>query len=339
VTPSDKRRSVRASLGAGDDRFVGSGGSDYVVVEAVSPGADNISTGAGNDIVRSGAGWGPANLVVDLGAGRDDLVLAFAAGSSAQVQAGDGTDGLFVEGDPADYVFDLGTGLVTGSGVAMASLPGFENYEIDLGSTSGLRVLGTPGRDSMVLAAGRLDLALGDGPDDVFLDFGRSRIPAAGVLDLGPGEDSVQTGKAQLVVGDLVRGSLRLRTGTGRNGDLALVGVERLRTIAPPWCFVVEPEPTACPPTAAMSGFEEGPVPTTSWGALSAFRAAACRSTVVREAIAWSEAGATIGWGVVGATTRRWVGRASTPAAPNTRSPANARTGRNAPAVRRQVRT
>ena len=233
VTPSDKRRSVRASLGAGDDRFVGSGGSDYVVVEAVSPGADNISTGAGNDIVRSGAGWGPANLVVDLGAGRDDLVLAFAAGSSAQVQAGEGTDDLFVEGDPADYVFDLGTGLVTGSGVAMASLPGFENYEIHLGSTSGLRVLGTPGRDIMVLAAGRLDLALGDGPDDVFLDFGRSRIPAAGVLDLGPGEDSVQTGKAQLVVGDLARGSLRLRTGTGRHGDLALVGVEQLRTIAP----------------------------------------------------------------------------------------------------------
>ncbi len=225
-------RSVRASLGAGDDRYDGGAGSDYVSIDDVSPGSDNVSTGAGNDIVRSGGGLGPVSLVLDLGAGRDDLSLALPAESSARVQAGEGRDDLFLGGDSADYVFDLGTGAVTRSGVETASLSGFENYELYFERTSGLRVLGTPGRDTLALAAGRVDLQLGDGPDSVFLDWSRGS-PTAGVLDLGPGEDSVEAGKTHQIVVDLARGFLKHRTGTGRHGNLALLGVERLKTIGP----------------------------------------------------------------------------------------------------------
>jgi Ca2+-binding RTX toxin-like protein len=85
----------------------------------------------------------------------------------------------------------------------------------------------------MALAAGRLDLQLGDGPDSVYLDFGFVNIPTAGVLDLGPGKDSVQVDKTHQIVGDLARGFLKLRTGPGRHGNLALLGVERLKTIGP----------------------------------------------------------------------------------------------------------
>jgi Ca2+-binding RTX toxin-like protein len=170
-------------------------------------------------------------LVVDLGTGGDSLWLALSAGSAAQVQAGTGSDKLSMWGDPADYSFDLGTGVVTRSGVEAASLPGFERYELDVGRTSGLRVLGTPGRDSMEVAAGRLDLHLGEGRDFVYMYFGSSGIPSAGVIDLGPDRDSLRTEKAHLVVADLGRGFLRLGTGAGRHGNLALLGVERLRTI------------------------------------------------------------------------------------------------------------
>ena len=74
-------------------------------------------------------------------------LFALPPGSSVQVQAGDGLDHLDFGGDSADYLFDLGTGVVTRSGVETASLTGFEDYQLSLEQTSGLGVLGTPGRD------------------------------------------------------------------------------------------------------------------------------------------------------------------------------------------------
>jgi Ca2+-binding RTX toxin-like protein len=230
-----KGGAVYAVLGAGDDAYVGGSGSDYVTLDDASPGSDTISTGAGRDIVAARDPDVAHRFVADLGTGRDSLWLALSEGSAAQVQAGTGSDELSIwgEGESADYSFDLGSGVVIRSGVEVASLPGFERYELDVGRTSGLRVLGTPRRDSMEVTAGRLDLHLGEGRDFVYMYFGSSGIPSAGVIDLGPDRDSLRTEKAHLVVADLGRGFLRLATGAGRHANLALLGVEGLRTIAP----------------------------------------------------------------------------------------------------------
>ena len=90
VTGTDRDNSVSASLGAGDDRYVGGRAPDFIYDETdiASPGSDTISTGAGADIVTSASG-APYHLVVDLGAGEDLLNLdAEGAGSTAQVQGG-----------------------------------------------------------------------------------------------------------------------------------------------------------------------------------------------------------------------------------------------------------
>ena len=194
VTGTDRDNSVSASLGAGDDRYVGGRAPDFIFdeIEITSPGTDTISTGAGADIVTSASGSAAYHLVVDLGAGEDLLNLdAESAGSTAQVQGGTGLDELSFRGDSADYSFDLGTGAVTRSGVHTSSLPGFEDFFLYLERGSGLRVLGTPGPDQIVLTAGTLDLHLGDGPDSVFLDrVGRWNAPS-GAIDLGRGKDSL----------------------------------------------------------------------------------------------------------------------------------------------------
>src|SRR3954470_19844178 len=53
ATGQGRRDQVSATLGEGDDRFVGGPRTDYVD-SAGSPGTDNISTGAGDDQVTSG---------------------------------------------------------------------------------------------------------------------------------------------------------------------------------------------------------------------------------------------------------------------------------------------
>jgi Ca2+-binding RTX toxin-like protein len=167
---------------------------------------------------------------LDLGAGKDVMYLiAPPPGSSVQVQAGVGLDQLGFGGDSADYLFDLGTGVVTRSGVETALLSGFEDYQLSLpDKTGGLGVLGTSGADKLTLSAVRLDLHLGDGPDSVVLPR-LGRWNQAGVIDLGAGEDSLEA-VARRVVGDLAQGRLVLRNSGGHKhqGRLALLGVERL---------------------------------------------------------------------------------------------------------------
>ena len=229
VTGTDRDNSVSASLGAGDDRYVGGRASDFIFdeIDIASPGSDTISTGAGADIVTSASG-APYHLVVDLGAGEDLLNLdAQDAGSSAQVQGGTGPDELSFRGDSADFAFDLGTGAVTRSGVHTASLPGFEDFSLYLERGSGLSVLGTPGPDDIVLTASTLDLHLGDGPDSVFLDrVGRWNTPS-GAIDLGRGKDSLVAGASRLLAADLARGFLVLENSDEHQGRLALLGLER----------------------------------------------------------------------------------------------------------------
>jgi|tagenome__1003787_1003787.scaffolds.fasta_scaffold20216750_2 hypothetical protein len=106
---------VSAYLGPGDDRYIGSPGSDYVRLADVAP---------------------DDHPVLDLGAGKDSLAMELQAGSSVQVQAGEGADDLVLTGDSAEYVFDLGTGEVTRAGVEVASLLGFESHDLSFGGTS-----------------------------------------------------------------------------------------------------------------------------------------------------------------------------------------------------------
>jgi Ca2+-binding RTX toxin-like protein len=236
VTGTKAYHSVSATLGAGDDRFVGGPRSDEVDFFDVSPGSDNISTGAGEDAVSSGDPGQPNRDVIDLGPGRDQLLLALPAGSQVRAQAGNQTlDELIFQGDRADFGFDLGTGVVTRAGVAVASLLGFGRWQLGTERHGALRVLGTPGPDTVDVAAERIDLDLGDGRDRAVVSI-HEVWPArdvskakqfSSVIDLGPGKDYVRTFAWRVLVGDLARGRLVLRTSSRRHTTLALLGVEQ----------------------------------------------------------------------------------------------------------------
>jgi Ca2+-binding RTX toxin-like protein len=230
---------VDAELGEGDDVYVGGRWQDYVDhdtgvpgTDFYSPGTDSISTGAGKDTVGSRPPPNePNHDVVDLGAGGDWLSLELPAGSSAQVQGGIGPDHMDLAGVAVDYAVDLGTGAVTRAGVEAASFSGFEDYWLWVVGPGELRVVGTPGHDQIVVAAERLDLRLGDGPDVVQIDSlgeGSPGVPASGVVDLGPGKDLLEAGAARLMVADLARGRLTLRTSSKHHGELALFRVEKI---------------------------------------------------------------------------------------------------------------
>ena len=200
VTGPKAPEELYATLGAGDDRFVGGPSRDLVDVvnSPGSPGTDTISTGAGNDQVTSGNDpttsvdpGQPNHDVVDLGTGDDLLRLALPAGSQVQVQGGDSRhDGVHFQGDNADFGFDLGTGAVTRAGVAAASLLGFENFELwllrfdnfELWTKGALSVRGTSGSETLDIAAARIDLDLGDGRDSVHLMRIGAGPPASSIL-------------------------------------------------------------------------------------------------------------------------------------------------------------
>jgi Ca2+-binding RTX toxin-like protein len=227
---------VMATLGAGDDRFVGGPGSDEVyeqdVPDGLSDGYDIISTGAGRDFVATPTDV-DFHIVVNLGAGADTMVIARGTpGSSAQIQGGQGFDWLdFYPLDPdhdlVDHlVVDLGTKVITSSGIQAVSFDGFEHYDLESNGHD-LRVLGSSGPDRLRLEAERVDVQLGDGPDSLDLDPWQ---PEAGVIDLGGGEDTLLVRPIRRVVGDLVRGRLVLGSSARPNRvRLALLGVEGLQ--------------------------------------------------------------------------------------------------------------
>ena len=91
-------------LGAGSDSFVGNEFAETVAAsmrdDTVGPDTevDKISTGAGDDSVRSGTplpGW-PNHDVISTGAGADSVVYAGLAGGS--IDNGEGPDKLFING-------------------------------------------------------------------------------------------------------------------------------------------------------------------------------------------------------------------------------------------------
>jgi Ca2+-binding RTX toxin-like protein len=229
TNPEDNH--VDASLGAGDDRYVGGPAEDWVNEFDVGGGSDIISTGGGSDAVNTPKDApSPYHLVVDLGRGGDALNLTdLPPGSSVQAQAGDTkrSDALIFEGDSADYFFDLGTGEVAMSGVQTALLAGFEEHYLHSERGGVLRVLGTPGPDRLTVSGGTLDLQLGDGPDFVTKeDVGPGNAPS-GAIDLGGGEDELWAQATKLVAADLVRGRLVLKNSGVQKERLSLLGLER----------------------------------------------------------------------------------------------------------------
>jgi hypothetical protein len=243
VTGTDPDNLVDATLGDGDDRYVGGPGQDYVDHDngmpgtgIYSPGTDTISTGAGPDTVGSRPPPNePNHDVVDLGSSGDWLSLELPAGSSARVRAGSGGDHMDLAGAAADYAVDLATGAVSRAGAETASFDGFEEYWLWVVGPGALSVVGTPGRERLVVGAERLDLRLGDGGDAVQIDSlvaGTPGFPTSGVVDLGPGRDYLEAGAGSLMVADLARGQLAMRSLSGRHGRLSLLGVEDVRGVA-----------------------------------------------------------------------------------------------------------
>ena len=97
---------------------------------------------------------------------------------------------------------------MTRAGIEAGSFSGFDTYRLRLEGPGGaLHVLGTPRRDLVSAEAERLDVQLGEGRDVAQVPWAGSPlgIPESGVVDLGAGEDSLQTSTQRLVMADLAR--------------------------------------------------------------------------------------------------------------------------------------
>jgi Ca2+-binding RTX toxin-like protein len=209
----------RISLGAGDDRGYGWGGSDLLIG---AEGDDQLYGGFGTDLLQGGEGndrleGGADNDGLDGGAGDD--VLIGGAGDD-DYSGGDGTDTLDFSGEagPVSVNLSSNSGLFSNSPLATRPLnPGeafdsFGNYE----AVSGIEnliltsrddfVLGSEGDnrieagagDDAVLGAGGNDLLLGGaGSDSLLGGGGDDRIEGGGdddELSGGDGDDRLDGG-------------------------------------------------------------------------------------------------------------------------------------------------
>lgn len=194
VSMQDPARGPLVILGNGSDVYEGSAGNDRVwdnwdrydpTEESGTETADVVHTYGGDDKVLSGD-WGqPNDDQIYLGSGDDTVGLGGAAGGTAHVAGGRGTDGFGGRGlVPAamDYDLDAGTGMVGGEGHVT-----FESFE-DIGMSSPnhpVSVRGTSGPNwiSVGSPGGRIT---GVGGDDR-IDVGGCGMVARG----GAGTDSL----------------------------------------------------------------------------------------------------------------------------------------------------
>ncbi len=187
-------RKHRVVLGSGSDLFEGSGAADRVFAENfdndglsyAGKGPDNtdtIRTYGGQDQVFSGDASQPNHDLVDLGRGSDYLMLAGAAGGTAQLVGGPGSD--TVSSDMTlDQAYDLEAGTALVAGGASASIPDFENV-VMRAVDAAVSVRGTPGRNKISITAGRVSVDAGAGRDVLNL-FGQLDSVVG-----GPGRDHV----------------------------------------------------------------------------------------------------------------------------------------------------
>lgn len=163
-----------ADGGAGDDLIEGGTGHDTLHGGA---GNDTLSGGEGNDLIFGGAG--------------DDVILAGPGNDT--IDGGEGHDKLDLSSVTGPILVDMGSGIVSGSGIGLTRFTSIEN---------------------MVFGAGDNDVTGGNG-DDVF-DGGAGNDTLSG----GAGDDRLTGGEGN----DLLRGGSGDDTLSGGEGDDVLNG-------------------------------------------------------------------------------------------------------------------
>lgn len=208
---------VSVVLGAGDDRFIGGPGTDYVDYGA-SPegqersGNDTIKTAAGSDWVRSGWRNEPNRDAIDLGPGNDTVTVTVRRNAGISFTGGRGRDFIAIRGRDASLGLDLARGLLTRRGARIGSLTGFDMYSVHVWKPAAVTVLGSKRADWVDVAAraARVDLR---GGNDLFGLSG----PARGAVEVhasgGSGVDSIVSGGGQSLLVDLPHGVIRLLSG------------------------------------------------------------------------------------------------------------------------------
>jgi hemolysin type calcium-binding protein len=200
----------------GQTVVTGTEGDDVIV----AAGAVTVDALGGDDVLCVTGG------TVLAGAGSDDVELTLMPGSTVQLSAGSGDwDDLVLRGDPkAAYGLDLATGAVTVQGAPAGTLAGFDRTSLLFPVGGDVTVAGSDKDDELILKAARVDLALGDGQDEVTLD-GRGAEPATGRIDGGGGDghDILDVIADQTVDLDLAHRSLVVTNDSGRS-DYVVTG-------------------------------------------------------------------------------------------------------------------
>jgi Ca2+-binding RTX toxin-like protein len=197
VVSQVKARFPNASLGPGDDVYLGTNGEDNV---SPGPGKDIVRTFGGTDAVFLGQGAAPAT--VDLGAGKDTVVITRRSGAAdggsagrARVDGGPGRDTLqvYVRGNRTveTWRFDAVRGVVTVDNMPVLHWDDIQTYDLTRLQGRAIEVVFKGnGQDERVdLSNGysegrRLRLNLGGGDDDVRV-MGKDN----GSVRLGSGRD------------------------------------------------------------------------------------------------------------------------------------------------------
>jgi Ca2+-binding RTX toxin-like protein len=194
----------------GQTTVTGTEGDDVIV----AAGAVTVDALGGDDIVCVTGG------TVLAGPGSDDVELTLMPGSTAQASPGGGDwDDLILRGDPkAVYGLDLGTGVVTVQGSPAATVGRFDRTSLMFPVGGDITVVGSDKDDELIVKAARVDLALGDGQDEVTLD-GRGAEPATGRIDGGGGDgaDILDVIADRSIDLDLAHRSLVATNDTGRS--------------------------------------------------------------------------------------------------------------------------
>ncbi len=184
-------------LGAGADSYVGNEFNETVAGsmrdDAVAPDTevDVISTGGGNDVVRSGTplpGW-PNHDVISTGDGSDGVVYAGLAGGS--IDNGDGADSLFVNGSWTGVLSIDNTTRRASLGGGTLSWTNVAGFGARVAPGSSLSFAGSDAAEHLNVSGTVLDLAapstisMGGGDDGLRLE---NYLPTS--VDTGAGDDT-----------------------------------------------------------------------------------------------------------------------------------------------------
>ena len=201
---------INATLGAGNDSFLGGDGDDTA---HGGDGNDKLDPSAGNDQHFGDAGdddimGGPGNDLEDGGPGDDHIGgrLGLSSGrdndqGADTVRGGDGTDQLVLESHAGGMTISLdgqandGTG-AEGDNIAadFEQIDGTNGDDVFRGSAGGDKFLGGGGRDEIHGGDGGDDLSGAGGDDRVYGDAGNDKVQGqdhADIVDGGPGSDQI----------------------------------------------------------------------------------------------------------------------------------------------------